>query len=82
MRVHLPLVLRSIYVASFKAVMLLFCTSSGNLLDPAVELIARGEMCKRVLGRRLSAENCQLQMEAGDEVNWSKSDTASEDYQN
>jgi hypothetical protein len=52
------------------------------LLDPAVELIARGEMCKRVLGRRLSAENCQLQVETGDEVNWSKSDTASEDYQN
>jgi hypothetical protein len=65
--------------------MLLFCTSSGNLLDPAVELIARGEMCKRVLGRRLSAENChhkRLQVETGDEVNWSKSDTASEDYQN
>jgi len=62
--------------------MLLFYTSSGNLLDPAVELIARGEMCKRVLGRRLSAENCQLQVETGDEVNWSKSDTASEDYQN
>jgi len=50
--------------------MLLFCTSSDNLLDPAIELIARGEMCKR------------LQVETGDEVNWSKSNTASEDYQN
>ena len=64
----------------------MFCTLSGNVLDPAVELIACGEMCEaRVLGRRLSAENGhhkRLQVETGDEVNWSKSDTASEDYQN
>ena len=36
-------------------------------------------------GRRLSAEDGhhkRLQVEIGDEVNWSKSDTASEDYQN